>query len=846
MKSALRSLWLLPVLLAAGLACVPTTASAQGVAPTPEQAELLQSLPPEEQQILLEKAREGMTGTAPLVGVGDKVTQPQERRGRRGAEGETGEEGSREREAPPARPRSPAELKPFGYETFRRLDSDFEPEAAIPVPSDYVLGPGDRLEVQLYGNERGNYILIVGRDGQVRFPKLGPVSVGGMRFEEVRALITEYVDQQFVGTKVSVSMGELRSIRVFVLGDVEQPGSYLVSALSTISNALMAAGGISMVGSLRDVQLKRSGRVVTRLDLYDLLLKGDTSRDLRLLAGDVVFVPPVGATASVFGEVNRPGIYELRPNTTVGDLLVLSGGLRSRADPTFARLERVGYRLDPVTLNIDLQNPRDVQRRVENGDLLTVVAIRPTLQGSVELTGAVHRPRAFEWSQGLYLTDVIGSLDELESGSDAGYVLVRREQQPGQVEYFSADLGAALASKRGPADLALRPRDRLIVLPQAGAVYSPDAASGTVRAGERQKALRAMVEELRSLATTDEPSRVVAIGGVVRTPGEYPLERDMRISDLLRAGGQPADAAYLQGAELARYTVVNGETRQTEVISVDLAAVRRGDPDTDLLLRPYDVLTVKQVAEWTETEFVTLSGQVRFPGQYPIRRGESLRSVIDRAGGVLPDGFLEGAVFTREAVREREREQLDRLAARLQKDLSFLALQASQTATDKSANSEQALLIGRGLLEDLRSTQPVGRVVVDLDGVLSGRVDDVDLRDGDALIVPRRPQSVIVLGEVQSTTSHIWRSELTRDDYIGLSGGTTARADERRIYVVRADGSVIANREGFFSRAQEQIRPGDAIVVPIDAERMRPLSLWTAVTSIIFNLAVAVAAIGSL
>jgi len=836
MKIALRSLWLLSVVFAAGLALTPTPASAQAVAPTPEQAELLQSLPPEQRQILIEGARDSMTGTAPLTGVGQKVSPTQQ------APGATEGMSVRERmlmlrdkdgdgiEDPSPAPKTPADLKPFGYDIFRRLDTEFEPEVAIPVPNDYVLGPGDRLEVQLYGNEIGNYVLVVGRDGQVRFPKLGPVSVGGMRFEDVRALIQDEVARQLVGTEVSVSMGELRSIRVFVLGDVQRPGSYLVSALSTMSGALLKAGGITPVGSLRDVQLRRNGATVVRLDLYDLLLKGSSGRDARLLAGDVVFVPPVGDTVSVFGEVKRPAIYEVRPGTTIGDVLNLAGGLRPGADPRYARLERFRQGSDRITVDVDLSSPNDRARRVENGDLLVVVAVRTILQGSVEVEGAVQRPRAFEFTPGMYLTDVLSNLDELTEDSDPEYVVVRREVSLGRIEVMSRDLRAALRAPRSAADLQLRARDRIVVLP---------------RDSERAKKLEGLVTELKQQGQFDDPDRVVTVGGVVRMPGQYPLETGMRVSDLLRAGGRPLASAYSGTADLTRFDVANGQRREVAVEVVDLAAVLRGDPAANVLLQPFDVLTVKQLPEWSETEFVTLKGEVRFPGTYPIRRGETLRSVIERAGGILPGAFVEGAVFTRESLRKREREQLDLLAARLQNDLAVLALRNAQSP-QKTSENDQALLVGRGLLTELQNAQPVGRLVLNLSTEGPENAGQVELRDGDELTIPRPSQSVTVLGEVQSPTSHLWREGLDRDDYINLSGGTTAKADSDRIYVVRADGSVVTVQSRFFGGSASQIRPGDTVVVPLDAERMRLLPMWTSVTQIIYNLAVAVLAITSI
>ncbi len=242
-----------------------------------------------------------------------------------------------------------------------------------------------------------------------------------------------------------------------------------------------------------------------------------------------------------------------------------------------------------------------------------------------------------------------------------------------------------------------------------------------------------------------------------------------------------------------------------------------------------------------------LEGEVKFPGEYPIERGETLRSVVARAGGLTPLAFAGGSVFTRETLRERERRQIEILADRMQQDLASLALQGAQSGGIGASQASETLAIGQSLLADLRDAEPVGRLVIDLDRILSATDSDGDvlLKGGDTLRVPRQSQEVTVIGEVQNATSHLYDSSLGREDYLRLSGGTTQKADDNRIYVVRANGSVESGSGSRWFRGSSEIQPGDTIVVPLDAERMRPLPLWTAVTTIIFNLAVAVAAIGS-
>jgi protein involved in polysaccharide export with SLBB domain len=731
-------------------------------------------------------------------------------------------------------------LKPFGYDLFQGVPSTFAPVSDIQVPRDYVVGPGDTLDIQLYGNQSASYVLTVERDGRVDFPKLGPIMVSGLTFDEARQSIEQRVTQQLIGTRAAVTMGDLRSIRVFVLGDVQVPGSYTVSGLSTMTNALFVSGGVKKIGSLRNIELKRNGQLITVLDLYDLLLHGDTSGDRQLKPGDVIFIPPIGNTVSVDGAVRRPAIYEIKSEKTVGQAIDLAGGLMPDADQTLVHLERIlPSRLREIQ-DINLTIPTSRATMLANGDKLRVPAIRPTLENSVTLSGYVFRPGSFEFHAGLRLSDVLPSFDELRPNADLHYIMIRRETPPEEkVEVVSADLTHALAARGSAADPELHPRDQVIVFDLSA---------------NRDRLLAPLIETLELQATPEKPEQIVRIDGRVKAPGRYPLEPTMHVSDLIRAGGSLDDAAYRGDAELTRYQIVDGDARQTELIPVNLAAIRRGDAGADFALKPYDVLVIKPVAMWQEPGTIELTGEVRFPGKYPIHQGETLYSVLQRAGGFTDVAFPEGTVFIREELKKREKEQLELLSNRLQTDLAALSLEAvaSSAATNAGgggAGATQALVVGQQLLAQLRDTKPVGRLVIDVSQVLKkpDAPGDVLLRDGDKLLVPKRTQEITILGEVQSPTSHVYRPGLTRDDYIALSGGATQRADFGRIYIVRANGDVLSGaRRGWFRRSRSfEIRPGDTIVVPLDTERVNALPIWQAVTTIIYNLAVALLAVRS-
>ncbi|MBS0366232.1 MAG: SLBB domain-containing protein [Proteobacteria bacterium] len=724
-----------------------------------------------------------------------------------------------------------AGLEPFGYGIFSRsAPTTFAPVANVPVPSGYVVGPGDELSVDLYGSQNRSLRLVVSRDGHVNLPDIGPVNVAGQTFTAVKAGIEARVERQMIGVHASVSMGDTRSLHVFVLGEVRQPGTYTLSAFATITSALYAAGGIKRVGSLRQVQVKRHGALVRTLDLYDLLIRGDTANDAKLLDGDAILVPSVGPTAGISGEVRRPALYELRGESTVAGLVQLAGGLTPEADASKAMLTGFDDDHRRVVRGVGLSADAPAQR-VRNGDLLSVARMHPTLDSGVMVQGYVFAPGAFAWHPGVRLSGVIRSVDDLRPNADLHYLLIRREAPTDRhVNVLSADLTAALAAPGSAADPELQPRDRITVF---------DLATS------RDQVIQPLLDELRLQGHADRPAQIAQVQGRIRVPGTYPLELGMTVRDLVRAGGGTADEAYGASAELVRYRVTADGARQTELFNVDLNAALRGDPAANMRLQPFDTLTVKETPEWGRQESVYLNGEVRFPGSYTIRPGESLKSVLARAGGLTRFAFPEGSVFTRDELRVREQEQLDMLAERMQRDIALLALQAAGAGQSGAAG---ALSVGQSLLSQLKASKAVGRLVIDLPRLEASRIGspyDVILHGGDTISVPRYQQQITVIGEVQNVTSHLFSPGLTRDDYISKSGGFTHRADRGRIYVVRANGSVVA-AEGsrWFQRGGNvPIRPGDTIVVPLDTEHYPALPFWQAVTQILYNVAIATATI---
>ena len=720
-------------------------------------------------------------------------------------------------------------VKPYGYDLFDQEASTFAPVTEVPVPADYIVGSGDQFVVQLYGTTNRTLRLTVGRDGRINFPELGPIAVGGKSFSSVQSELESRVSQQMIGVRASLSMGETRSIRVFVLGEAKLPGSYTVSGLSTMTTALFASGGVKPIGSLRNIQLKRQGAVVRTLDLYDLLMKGDTSNDAKLMAGDVIYIPTVGNTVTVDGEVRRPAIYELKGNQTVSDLISLAGGLTPDADTDKVSLLRVDAQRQRAAVAVNL-NTTSARAALRNGDVLTIARIPPTLDSGVTISGHVFAPRSVAWRQGLRLSDVIGSVDDLKPNADLHYVLIRRELDPDRtVQVQSADLSKALTGKGTSADTELQARDQITVFD-----YETD----------RAVVIKPILDTLRLQSQVLRPAETVSVIGRVKSPGDYPLEPGMKVSDLIRAGGSLQDAAYTATAELVRQNLESATQASTEIITIDLAAISGGNAAADLQLRSGDQLAIKELPLWGERGEITLKGEVRFPGTYRIQRGETLGSVLARAGGLTDLAFKEGSVFTRKELKDHEQKQLDTLATRMQTDLTVMSMQSAQA---NQSGAAQSLAAAQQLIAQLKATNAVGRLVINLnemgDGV-SESASNILVRDGDALIVPRVKQEVTVIGEVQSPTSHLFSKALSQSDYIKQSGGITRIADEDRAFIVRADGSV-ATYSGLWFWKTLEVKPGDTIVVPINTEHMPTLPLWQSVTQILYNVAISAAAINS-
>jgi polysaccharide export outer membrane protein len=768
-------------------------------------------------------------------------------------------------------------LKRFGLELFDREISTFSPVDDMPAPDGYRVGPGDSINLYLYGNEEIDAALSVNREGQLILPRLGPLSVAGLTFEQVKEVIEAKVASQLVATKAVVSLGKLRAINVFLAGDVLAPGSYSVSGLSTVLQVLYAGGGVSEIGSLRNIQVKRRGKVVATLDAYDILLRGDTSGDVRLASGDTVFVATAERLVAVDGEVKRPAIYETLPSDTLGDLLQMSGGLSASGYAKSASIERRMPGQSSVTrVQVDLDNSKDLGQALFDGDRLVVAAIKEEVGNQVLLRGAAARPGGYAWFDGQRITDLVGSLDDdllAETDLSTG-LIVRRTGVGLEIEAIAFDLGEAISNRGGTADMTLQEKDEVLIfaLPYLNDSYQAlvDAAAENedvnkdseaveiefqlgpngepvyVSRGEeddepkeerryedRSDLIREVVFRLEAQAKSPASTNVVDVAGDVRLPGRYPLLGDRSMDALIALAGGFENSAFLEEAEITRLNFDPRGGARINTFKVKL----EGAADSGFLLQPLDRVRVSRIPNWSYGDTVEISGSVIFPGDYPIVPGEMLSSVLSRAGGIAENGFPQGAVLVKVEAKKREQEQLERLIASIQRNV----LGQSQTREQDDRLRDSDAQSDLEFLEEVLAKEAGGRVVIDLPALLAGDADaDIQLEAGDSLFVPEFNNTISVIGEVRQPGNFRYESDRSVADYVDFAAGTTVRAQTKETYVVRANGSVqrVAMKTSLLSftpTGANGLEPGDTIIVPVNEEYQPTLARYKEVSTVVFQ-----------
>jgi protein involved in polysaccharide export with SLBB domain len=691
----------------------------------------------------------------------------------------------------------------FGYNLFQSVPSTFAPVDRIPVPSSYVVGPGDELLIRAWGQIDVDARVVVDRNGQIYLPKVGSVSVAGVTYDQLTDHMKAAVGRVFRNFDLRVTLGRLRSIQVFVVGYARRPGSYTVGSLSTLVNALFASGGPSPQGSMRHIQLKRGDRVVSDFDIYDLLLKGDKSKDAVLQPGDVIYIPPVGPQIAVSGSVNFPAIYELHSTATLGEEIDFAGGLSSVADGQRVIVERIEGRVTRKLEEFEL-NREGLAREVHDGDLVRVFSVSPKFENAVTLRGNVAEPGRYPFKAGMRVRDIIPNRE---------FLLTR-------------------------------------------SFWNHQNAIGTVARNEDERLGTGKTSE--TLIAEDERSVGLQDRDAVNETTPLDLKRNLNHiqgqADLRNNVKRSAPEINWDYAVVQRLNPVD---LSTALIPFNLRkAILDGDEKENLPLQAGDVITIfsqRDIAVPLEhqSKFVRLEGEFRAPGVYKVAPGETLRSLVERAGGLTDKAYIFGTQFTRESARDEQQASLDAMTRDLEMEARHQVVLAAARA-DQQQNIQAQLESQRALVDKLRQVKATGRVVLEIKPSDAG-VDAfpvMALEDGDAVMVPHKPSIVSVVGSVYNQTSFLFHENSRIGNYLKLAGSGNRDSDMKHAFVIRADGSVLSRRStsGLWSGSLENllVLPGDTIVVPAQLEKgstMRAFKDWSQLFS---QLALGVAAINVL
>jgi protein involved in polysaccharide export with SLBB domain len=742
-------------------------------------------------------------------------------------------------------------LRLFGQQYFENVPTTFAPVDRIPVRADYILGPGDELHIRAWGKIDFDARVVVDRAGQIYLPRVGAISVAGLRFDQLESQIHSAIAALYKDFELSVNVGQLRSIQVFVLGYAMRPGTYTVSSLSTLMNALFASGGPAPNGSMRHVLLKRNNVLMTDLDVYDLILRGDKSKDVTLQSGDVIYIPHIGPLVALAGSVNAPAIYEMRSESSLGEAIENAGGLSSVAETKRVSVQRINERNERVFEEFTL-DPTGLQRTLKDGDIARIFPVSPRINGAVTLRGNVAQPGLFAWHEGMKISDLIPNKESLINrdywndensiaalSRDDGFSnynansRMRQSQRAGEVDQGQDD-GSRFGQYGAGSDLSGQPNWR-------------GTAPNSMSMGDG-----------RGASSTD----TALAYGDVRTQGSNQFQRNpnynpnfqndpnyqgdpnyQRNPNYQRYGDGYA-RPYDYRSEIKRrgleinwdYAVIerrNPEDLSTQLIPFNLGnAVNNPSSADDKVLQQGDIVTVfseRDVPVSTEkrAKFVQIEGEVAAPGIYRVQNGETLRDIVRRAGGLKSQAYLYAAELDRESTRIEQQQQLAKMVEQMQHELmaqstSNAGLTNPQDRAAQQANLEEQ----RTMIQKLGQVQPTGRIVLEMKPTASLLEDipNMPLEDGDRFSVPARHETVTVLGAVYNQNAFRYRPERRVSQYVNSAGGPTREADAKRMFIIRADGTVVSKQHSggnlITGNAFESLKlmPGDSVVVP---ERLR-------------------------
>src|SRR5271165_2854077 len=733
----------------------------------------------------------------------------------------------------------------FGQSLFVQAPSTFAPVDFMEIPSDYIIGPGDELQVKVWGQIEANLRVTVDRSGQIYVPQVGEISVAGIHYGDLEPHLKSEISKIFKNFNVTATLGRLRSIQVIVVGNARYPGTYTISSLSTLVNAIFASGGPAPQGSLRHIQVRRDGTTITDFDFYDLLIKGDKSKDVRLLPGDVLYIPPVGPLVGISGSVNSPAIYEIKDNSSLNNLIEIAGGLSTVADSSKITVDR----LVDHQVRKTLEFPYDEQSRalpLKDGDIVRVFSIVSRFEDTVTLRGNVSNPGRYPWKPGMRVRDLIPNAEALLTRhywlERAAIVNGRATEYPVRTER-NFRCGYDLQPNIGTTPNGNPP---LNVPDLTGNYNFPD-------------------KQTDSMGSSNGPNIPCATGeqDSARASGTSSSQTSDRTSSGSEQGSQMHGNSTLSPNQVK--SVAEDLRRYAPEINWDYAIIQRVNPldltskllwmsprkailehdeSSNLELQAGDIVTIfsqndVSVPQTERSQYVIIEGEVERPGVYKLETNEKLHSVLERAGGLTPNAYVYGSQFTRESARVDQQKSLDELANTMEVQIRQSAM--SVAASTNPGDLPQMLAAQEAIITGLRSTRASGRVALPVKPKDKTRTDfpDMAMEDGDRLSIPHTPSTVSVVGDVYNPGSFIFEPRNTAGAYLDIAGKGKPQSDMHHAFVLRANGVVVAanNVNGLFTGTKFyriHLYPGDQIIVPYKIPTgafIRGLRDWTQITS---------------
>jgi protein involved in polysaccharide export with SLBB domain len=768
--------------------------------------------------------------------------------------------------------------------------------ASLPTPDNYAISTGDVINIHIYGDRDINYELEVSNEGEIEIEYIGPLRVGGMSFSELKVYLVEHLKPHFKLSSFKINISKYSSIQVTLIGDVKFPGIYNLSSFSTVKDLFIVSKGVRKNASVRDIEIKRDGKTIAHLDFYNLLFNGKDIGTILLKHGDIVLVKRAQKLVSIDGYVNHAAIFELKNDETLAKLIQYAGGMQASASKRHIKVERYSQNMISETFHISFRKAKKFTMR--DGDRVYIYKLDSSTDTSVSVYGNVIRPGVYGLGDHNTLSAFLK--ENLEFGlknfflpeTYFEYALIKRYGQSLDYETHSVNLAKVINAKE---DIKLYPQDEIFIFSKhdiqtteyvttkGETLINPtklryikgmtiqDAINASGVDGILDDQVRVTTINTKNgmpktnfyslklngntlLSPYDEVEvydyynkhtlEPVSIKGEVVYPTTVFYEEGLTLEKLIEIGGGYTQKAYLEKIEIVRFYIDENNHRKKKIFTYDIKKQKA----KEFKIEPYDEVTVFKIPDWNDKRVVTLKGEVKFPGEYTISSGEKLSSVIQRAGGFTEDAFIEGAVFTRESIRERQIKQYNRSLARVKRELAlYNAMPANAKKSSMSANSASNSI--NEVIEEAQKYQPIGRVAIylnkDLEEFQKGEFNLV-LKNNDELTIPSQIDTVTVFGEVFNPTSFVYNKDLTAEDYIKMASGLSRSADEDSIYVIHANGMSEPLNSGWMSSGSVKIAKGDTIVVPLYIKEYNTLELWDSVSRILASFAITAATLTTL